>query len=111
MSIALVPLRFRALCNGISSGDVIQYVEPGGGYYRVHLPSSGHGVFTNAAYTFNLLLNRVQWIEDEHSGRVLHAQTMLYDGNGMVVGHAPWYAWADNTWPPNASPSMKTTPR
>lgn len=99
MGTALIPLKFRALCDGIPSGEIIQLVEPGNSYYRFVFPPSGHGIWTSHAYTFELLLNHVQWIDQEDGGRVLHAQTIMSDCNGYPVGRSPWYAWADITWP------------
>jgi hypothetical protein len=101
------PLIFTALCDGIPSAPERRILPIGANAWTAfYFGPSGRGVFTFATYTFQLRMYHIQYIDGTDTGRVLSAQTMMTDSNGMVVGRAPWYAWDDVTWPADAPVSV-----
>lgn len=95
--------RFTALCDGISSGSVDIELSTGiDSWIHAELPPSGEGIFSSAIWTFQLRLNSIQYQEGTDTGRIITANSMLIDSNGLIVGSAPWYAWADHVWPTDA---------
>lgn len=101
------PLIFTALCDGIPSTPE-RHILPIGpnAHTTFYFGPSGHGIWTSAAYTFRLGMYHIQYIDGTDTGRVLSAQTMMTDSNGMTVGRAPWYAWDDIEWPNDAPVSV-----
>jgi hypothetical protein len=101
------PLIFTALCDGIPSAPK-QQILPIGKYSwsAFYFKPSGQGIFTSTLYIFQLRMYQIQYIDGTDTGRVLSAQTMMIDSNGMVVGRAPWYAWDDVAWPADAPVSV-----